>query len=203
MSGLPPLLPPKLPPELAARLPRMNRRRYIVLNAAIVMLGILVAAWWMWRANHAPVVVSSAADSTQAGVRSVTLWFADGAGENLVAEPRDLVEQDGLHERVTALVAALDQGPSRRGLPTLPAGTSVLHVYMDDQGLLTLDLSRAFQQGFKGGSRAEELAVGSLVRTLGSNVPEAKRLLIDCNGVPLVSLGGHVPLDRPLEIHDW
>ena len=78
-----------------------------------------------------------------------------------------------------------------------------MHAYLDDRGLLTLDLSRAFQQGFKGGSRAEELAVGSLVRTLGANVPEVKRVLIVCGGAAIPSLAGHVPLDQPLDTQDW
>jgi hypothetical protein len=181
----------------------MNRRRTIVLIGAILVVFIGLLAWREWRANHEPPAAVAAADSTQAGVRSVTLWFADLGGDSLIAESRDLVEQEGLHERVTALVAALDQGPIHRGLPTLPPGTAALHVYMDDRGMLTLDLSRAFQQGFKGGSRAEEMAVGSLVRTIGSNIPEARRVLLVCNGTPMVSLGGHVPLDLPLEVHDW
>jgi len=47
------------------------------------------------------------------------------------------------------------------------------------------------------------LAVGALVRTLGDNLPEVKRVMIVCEGVPLASLGGHLPLDRPLELADW
>ena len=50
---------------------------------------------------------------------------------------------------------------------------------------MTLDLSRAFQQGFRGGSTAEYLAVASLVRTIGANLPEVKRVLLVCGGAPL------------------
>ena len=78
-----------------------------------------------------------------------------------------------------------------------------LHVYLDDGGLLTLDLSRAFRQGFHGGSRAEEFAVGSLVRTIASNLPEVKQVRLVCGGAPLTTLGGHVALDRPLDPDDW
>jgi hypothetical protein len=84
----------------------------------------------------------------------------------------------------------------------LPAGTSVLHVYLDERGLMTLDLSRAFQQGFQGGSNAEYLAVASLVRTIGANIPEVQRVLLVCGGNPLPTLGGHLPLDRPIEVGD-
>ena len=74
---------------------------------------------------------------------------------------------------------------------------------MDEAGLLTLDLSRAFRQGFKGGARAEELALGALIRTLSASVPEAQHIRIVCAGSPLASFGGHFPLDQPLDPNDW
>ena len=183
-------------------------RRWIVL-ATLATLGALGAFGWAgWRemrrrsdAVAAAAAAAAAPDTMQAGMRAVTLWFASADGDSLVSETRELQEQEALHERVSALVAALDQGPLRRGLAVLPAGTSVLHVYLDDRGLLTLDLSRAFQQGFRGGSRAEDLAVEAIVRTIGDNVPEVRHILFTCGGAPLATLGGHVPLDRPIGVH--
>lgn len=178
-------------------------RRILTVLALVTLAAGLAAGGWWWHARRAPAGGPVVADTTPTGVRAATLWFADAGGDSLVPESRERVERESLHERVSDLVAALDQGPSRRGLATLPPGTSVLHVYLDDRGLLVLDLSRAFQQGFHGGSRAEELAIGSLVRTLASNVPEVQHVLVTCGGAPLASLGGHVPLDRPLDVHDW
>jgi hypothetical protein len=42
--------------------------------------------------------------------------------------------------------------------------------------------------------------VASLVRTLGANLPEVKRVLLVCGGAPIATLGGHLALDRPLEV---
>jgi hypothetical protein len=177
---------------------RRLRTGFVLLAAAaLALLG-----WRAWQARadrHA--AAAGATDTTQAGMRAVTLWFADESGDSLVSEVREVVEQEGLHERVAQLVAALDQGPLHHGVATLPAGTSVLHAYLDDRGLLTLDLSRAFQQGFRGGSRAEDFTIGSLVRTLAANLPEARRVLFACGGAPIGSIGGHVPLDRPIDLH--
>jgi hypothetical protein len=136
------------------------------------------------------------------GFKAVRLYFAAPSGDSLIGESRELAEAQSLHERVTALVSELDRGPTGGGIAALPAGTSVLHVYLDDRGLMTLDLSRAFQQGFHGGSRAEYLAVASLVRTLGANLPEVKRVLLVCGGAPIATLGGHLALDRPIEVSD-
>jgi hypothetical protein len=143
------------------------------------------------------------ADSASTGVRAVRLYFGAANGDSLVGEPREMLEAPSLHDRVVGLVAELDRGPRRRGVAVLPAGTSVLHVYLDDRGLMTLDLSGAFRRGFRGGSTAEYLAVASLVRSLGANLPEVKRVLIVCAGWPIATLGGHLPLDQPLDVSDW
>ena len=183
----------------------MNRR-WRVLLVLLVVAGVGVAAWPYARQRLAGLLspegeatTSDTTTATQAGLRAATLWFADDSGDSLVSEVRELPEQDGVHERLAQLVDALVSGPERRGIGVLPAGTSVLHAYLDDRGLLTLDLSRAFQQGFHGGSRAEDLVTGSLLRTIGSNLPEVKLVMVVCGGAPIASLGGHLPLDQPID----
>ncbi|MCC6349344.1 MAG: GerMN domain-containing protein [Candidatus Eisenbacteria bacterium] len=190
------------PAEPGAR-PVRRPRRWRVFGALVLIAALVFVGWREVRRRSAAAAAAAAAaapDTTQTGMRSVTLWFGSADGDSLVAETRELAEQPVLHARIAALVAALDQGPTRRGVAVLPAGTSVLHVYLDERGQLTLDLSRAFQQGFRGGSTAEDLAVGAIVRTIGDNVPEVRRILFTCGGAPLVTLGGHIPLDRPIGV---
>jgi hypothetical protein len=164
--------------------------------------ALAFAGWWRWGAHPARVAPAGpGADSVQAGLHPVQLWFADPAGDSLVVEVRSLPVAEGLHERASQLVDALDQGPLRRGVAVVPTGTALEHAYLDEHGTLTLDLSRAFTQGFHGGSREEDLVVSSLVRTLGANLPEARRVLVTCAGSPIGSLGGHLPLDRPIDLH--
>ena len=175
----------------------------LVLGGLILAVLAWVAWRWSLRSGGATVVDPVAADTAGTGFQSARLWFVARSGETLVSEPREVIEQTGLHERVAALLDELARGPTGEGLTLLPAGTTLRHAYLDDRGLLTLDLSGAFRSGFHGGAGAEELAVGALVRTLGDNLPEVKRVMIVCEGVPLASLGGHLPLDRPLELADW
>ena len=177
-------------------------KRIVALMLGLAVAGVL--AWLAWRApapKHAPAAIASApADTLATGLKAVRLYFASPNGEGLVSESRELPESPSLHERVASLVAELDKGPDAGGVAALPPGTSLLHVYLDDEGLLTVDLSRAFQQGFRGGADAEYLAVNSLVRTLAANLPEVKRVLIICGGASLETLGGHLPLDRPFDV---
>jgi hypothetical protein len=178
-----------------------NRARVLV--ALVVVAALAFVGWRTWTTQHLPAAARGAsADTAQAGVRSVTLWFADAGGDSLVSEERQVQEAEGLHARVAQLVEALVQGSSHGGIAVVPNGTAVVRAYLDDRGQLTLDLSRAFQQGFQGGSREEDLIVGSLVRTIGSNLPEVKRVLFVCGGAPIGSLGGHLPLDRPIDPHE-
>lgn len=171
---------------------------------AVLVLAVLAWAGWHWlRRPPAPRPPAAAADTAAAGVRAARLFFAAPSGDSLVSESREMVEAAGARERIAALVAELDRGPRGGGVAALPAGTAALHAFIDERGLLTLDLTRAFQQGFRGGAGGEYLAIASLVRTLAANVPEVKRVQIVCGGEPLATLGGHLPLDQPLDVADW
>ena len=170
--------------------------------ALILAVLAWVAVRWTER-RRAPTLPPAAADTSSAGFRAVQLYFASPGGDSLMAESRELIEPSTLHERVAALVRELDRGPARGGVAVLPAGTSVRFAYLDPDGLLTVDLSRSFVQGFHGGAGAEYLAVASLVRTLAANLAGVKRVLLVCGGEPLATLAGHMPLDRPMDASDW
>jgi len=169
------------------------------------MAALAVLAWLAWR-TFEPTRRSperrSGVDSTSTGFRSARLYFAAPDGESLVSETRELPETEDLRDRVAYLVSELEQGPRQRGVRTLPEDTGVLYVFLDDRGLMTVDLTNSFRQSFHGGSTPEYLAVASLVRTLAANLPEVRRVLLVCGGRPLATLGGHVALDRPFEVSD-
>ena len=177
-------------------------KRTMILGVVFALL-VLAGFFFTRRQDEARRRMPAAADTSRAGVRAVELYFAAANGDSLVREERELVEPPTFRDRVVALVTELDRGPRGRGVAALPAGTSVLRVYLDDHGLLTLDLSGSFRQGFRGGATAEYLAIASLVRTLGANLPEVKHVLVVCAGRPIATLGGHLPLDRPLDVADW
>jgi spore germination protein GerM len=165
-----------------------------------------VLAWTAWRfsvVGSPPEPAPARPDSVSTGLRAARLFFASSDGDSLVSESRDLAETGALHERVVSLIGELVRGPHGPAVAALPAGTSLVHVYLDDQGLMTLDFSPQFARSFRGGSTAEYMAVASLVRTLAANVPEVRRVLIESGGQPLATLGGHVPCDQPFEVQDW
>jgi hypothetical protein len=149
-----------------------------------------------------PADAPAARDTTHEQARTVWLFFASPGGDSLAGETREQVSRPGLHERVESLVRELVRGSRTGGVPLLPPGTAVRHVYLDHRGLMTLDLTPAFRDRFHGGSTAEYLAVGSLARTLFANVPEARRLRLVCAGEPMATLGGHIACDLPFNRSD-
>ena len=175
-----------------------------VLIGALILAVLAFVAWRVTHRTRAPRVAAPApADTANAGVKAVKLYFGATDGDGLVTETREVMDASDVHTRIATLVEQLDRGPLHGGVAVLPAGTAVLHAYLDDRGLLTLDLSKAFVQGFHGGSTTEWLAVASLVRTLADNVPEVKRIELACGGTSIATLGGHLALDRPLEVSEW
>lgn len=172
-------------------------------RALLVALFLAVIAWiaFQWtRGPDSELVGEAGPDTTSTGFRAARVFFAAPDGGGLVAETRELLETQNFHDRVAALVEELDRGPEGPGLRTLPAGSTVLHAYLDDRGQLTLDLAAPFRDGFRGGSAAEYLAIASLVRTLSANLPEVRQVMLVCGGAPLTSLAGHLPLDRPIDV---
>src|SRR5262249_17369420 len=121
--------------------PMTNARRRRLWIGLLLLAVLAWLAWYATARRAGRVVVAPAArDTVGAGVRAVRLYFASSDGDSLIAEPRELVESASFHDRVTMLVAELDRGPRGRGVAALPAGTSVLHAFLDERGLLTLDL---------------------------------------------------------------
>src|SRR5262245_50051965 len=111
----------------------MRRPLRLVVLGLVVIVAALVARPWLVRQAE-PERALVPADSTTVAVRAVTLWFASPDGDSLAAESRELPEPGELHDRLAALVAALAAGPEQGGTPTLPAGTTLLHAYLDDAG---------------------------------------------------------------------
>lgn len=173
----------------------------ILLGTAFI--GVVVLALWRFGPGRAVLLPESApSDSSSVGVLASTLFFSDAEGERWVIESREMVEREGLHAKAEALIEALVEGPRGPGVATVPASTRLQQAYLLADGVLVLDLSREFVDALAGGSRREEMAVGSLVRTMTANLPEVHRVRLVCQG-PLVSAGGHLPLDRPLDPLDW
>ena len=131
--------------------------------------------------------------------RAVRLYF-EGPSLLLFAEPRNVQAPQNPAGAMAVIVRELFKGPVNPALArTFPADTVVRGAFLLPDGTGFVDLGGAtLTQGWPAGSHEELMAVYSLVQTITTNFPEAKRVRILVNGTPAETLAGHVALDRSL-----
>jgi spore germination protein GerM len=128
---------------------------------------------------------------------NVRLYFVAPESEGLVAEERAIAFSDDLATQARILVEELIRGPESALIPSLPAGTRVLEVFLTARGVAYVNLSRE-ASALPGGSRAELHTVYSVINSLVTNFPAVRRVQILVEDRVVPSLGGHVDLSRPL-----
>jgi spore germination protein GerM len=135
----------------------------------------------------------------EAGRRiNVRLYFEAPDRDGLLPEEREVAFSSDLARQLRTVVEELARGSTTGLLPTLPAGTRVLEVFVQARGVAYVDLSAEASSGLPGGSRAELLTVYSVVNTIVTNFPAVSRVRIVVDNRPVESLGGHVDVSRPL-----
>lgn len=129
---------------------------------------------------------------------NVRLYFEAPDREGLLPEEREVAFSADLARQLRNVLEELAKGSTSGLVPTLPAGTRVLEVFVQARGVAWVDLSSEATTGLPGGSKAELLTVYSIVNTIVTNFPAVSRVRIVVNDQPVTSLGGHVDLSRPL-----
>lgn len=131
---------------------------------------------------------------------NVRLFFNAPEAPGLVMEDREVAFSSDLSQQLGSVVEELVKGP-REGsnlLPTLPAETRVLEVFVTARGVAYVDLSKEATAGIAGGVSEELRAVYSVVNSITANFPAIRRVQILVEDRPAETLAGHVDLSRPL-----
>ncbi|MBW1858796.1 MAG: GerMN domain-containing protein [Deltaproteobacteria bacterium] len=126
------------------------------------------------------------------------LYFANKDGQSLKAEERSLVRHDNAVEHARSIVDALIEGPRSGLLPTLPAETSVLSLYVTEDGIAFVDFDRIIREKHPGGTLSELFTVFSVVNSISLNVPEVEATKILIEGREVKTLAGHIDIRFPL-----
>lgn len=132
-------------------------------------------------------------------MQNVRLFF-ESPDMALVPEQRNVALPENPAGAVTAVVRELFKGPANPSVPRLfPADTVVRGAYLLPEGTVLIDLGgQTLTQGWGTGSHQELMAIYSVVQTVTTNFPEAKRVRFLMNGGPAETLAGHVSLSRSL-----
>ena len=118
----------------------------------------------------APAAAEGAAAASGRRI-SVRLYFEAPDREGLLPEEREVAFSGDLARQLRTVVEELAKGSTTGLVPTLPAGTRVLEVFVQARGVACVDLSSEATSGLPGGSKAELLTVYSVVNTIVTNFP--------------------------------
>lgn len=128
----------------------------------------------------------------------LNLYFPDTDAQKVHLEKRDVLVADSQTAR--AAVEALINGPVTSGLlPSIPAGTRLLNIYIQD-GTCYVDFSREFIVNHPGGSAGELMTLASIVNSL-TEFDSIDRVQILVEGKSGETLG-HILFDQPFQKND-
>ena len=104
---------------------------------------------------------------------------------NLSAEPE---------QRAKQLITALIERPPSQTQRTLPPDAALLQFYLLADGTAIADFSENLETETPSGILNEEMAVDSIVRTLGANLSNVRRIKFLIRGQDAETLAGHLDL---------
>ena len=145
-----------------------------------------------------PVVISNPADIQ---LQKCTLFFFDINSLRLAGEERELDLSQDVNERLKQTITEL-LGDSTSGLyQTIPKGTLLYEVYIDDQSTAYLDFSHHLKDEHIGGTTSEALTIAAILRTVRLNFADhIRKVQILIEGLETDTIGGHIDISKPLSL---
>lgn len=130
----------------------------------------------------------------------IVLLYYESPDLLLVPERRNLQLPQSPAGALSEVLRELLKGSANAAVQrSFPADTVLRGAYLLADGTAFVDLGGpTLTQGWGTGSHEELMAVYSVVQTVMTNFPEAKRVRLLVNGEPAETLAGHISLARPL-----
>ena len=157
------------------------------LAVAIALLALVGAC------KRKPPLTANLEKENKVAVRPVTLFFERG-DMLLGREQRNLALPENPAGALSVVVKTLVKSS-----PVFPRDSAVRAAFLLPDGTAFVDLGGpTLTNGWGTGSHEELMAVYSIVATVTTNFPEARRVRILVNGEPAETLAGHVSLRQSL-----
>ncbi len=128
----------------------------------------------------------------------VRLYFGSGTSKGLAIENREIKKQPRPVDQAKEIVSELLLGPQSKDMvSTIPEGTGLRELYIDQDGCAYIDLSPHVSRNHPGGSYAELQTIYSLVNSLTANMASIKSVKILVDGGEINTLAGHIDTRNP------
>ncbi len=144
-----------------------------------------------------PPIISP--DSPQPQLQTYKLFYFDTDSLRLASEERELALSQDVTERLKQIINELLSDSISGLYQTIPQGTLLYEVYVDEQSTAYLDFSRHLKDEHISGTTSEALTVGAILRTVKENFrDQIRRVQILIEGLETDTIGGHVDISKPL-----
>ena len=145
-----------------------------------------------------PIVIS---EPTQTQLQKCTLFFFDTNSLRLAGEERELNLSQDVTERLKQTITELLKDSISGLYQTIPQGTRLYEVYVDEQSTAYLDFSHHLKDEHIGGTTSEALTVAAILRTVKVNFSdEIRKVQLLIEGLETDTIGGHVDISKPLSL---
>ena len=139
-------------------------------------------------------IVPPISTPTDTREKAQIFWLSATSPDTLEANTVELELSADPEQRAKQLITALIEKAPSQTQRTLPADASLLQFYLLPNGTAIADFSETLETETPSGILNEEMAVDSVVRTLGANLSNVYRLKILIRGQDAETLAGHLDL---------
>lgn len=147
------------------------------------------------------VVAPPVSTPTDVTASAQMFWISATQQDQLAAVTLNLPLSADPAERAKQLIGALIANPPTPAQRTLPAGATLLDLYILPDGTAIADFSDEISSEMPSGILSEWLAISSIAQTLGANMPSITRLKILVHGHEAETLAGHLDLSDFFDVH--
>ena len=178
----------------------------LLLGAVVVVVLALVFAFVFFDRPEElpprpPLPTAASSPDTSPPLQQITLYFFQPESLELVDFTHELHLSSDKLERLKQIIGALLKQSPPALMNTIPQGTLLYEVYLDEQSTVYLDFSGALSAAHIGGTSAELLTVQTILKTVRSNFGEQIRhVQILIEGQEVDTIAGHVDISKPLSL---
>jgi spore germination protein GerM len=176
---------------------RTPRRGIGVLVVAFLLLAVFFGARLFKKFDEARTPPPAPVATQQAGLLTVTLFFAVADGDGLAREGREIESCNELSGCLEAILEELINGPLTDLSPVLPL-TGMFNSVKLDGNVARVDFAQELIDGLPSGSSSELAAVYAVANSFCFNFPQIQQVQFTVDGKPLETLKGHLDLRRPI-----
>lgn len=145
-----------------------------------------------------PYLVERPAYSETAPLKKVNLFFPSKVKDGMLeAETRNIYSSDQVAIEAKQILAELIAGSKEGRDAALPVETKLREVFVTDQGLAVVDLTKEASSNHPGGLTQEITSIYAVVNSLTENLSAVAGVQILIEGVETETLAGHVDLTHP------